>query len=229
MIHCLHGFLGRPSDWDILPFRHHAPDLFEGPEASMTLQAERLNRDAVDGDVLIGYSMGGRLALHALLAAARPRYSAAVIISTGLGIQDAELRRDRWLRDVRWSERFLADDWTSVVSDWNAQPLFSGHALPRPEQEFDRAALSRVIRDWSPAEHGDLGPQLERLDLPILWIAGERDEAYAAIARRVSSSHPGIISNWIAPNAGHRVPWDATDAFVAHVLDFLAEHDVHLP
>ncbi len=194
----------------------------------MALQAERVNHGAVDGDVLIGYSMGGRLALHALLAAERPQYAAAVIISTGLGIQDAELRRERRMRDARWSERFLSDDWKNVVRDWNAQPLFSGHALPRSGEEFDRDTVSRIVRDWSPAEHQDLTPQLGQLRLPILWIAGQRDEAYAAIARRVASSHP-TISSWIAAEAGHRVPWESTASFTARVEAWLAGHGVHLP
>ena len=71
---CLHGFLGQSSDWNFLRARWNivAPDLFvPGPagESSMTEWAENLLVLLPGRYVLVGYSLGGRLALHALAAA----------------------------------------------------------------------------------------------------------------------------------------------------------------
>jgi 2-succinyl-6-hydroxy-2,4-cyclohexadiene-1-carboxylate synthase len=228
VIWCLHGFLGRPSDWAFLPFEHRAPDLFDHPEPSLPLQAARLNAITHDGDVLIGYSMGGRLALHALLAADRPQYAAAVIVSTGVGISDADQRADRLRRDALWAQRFETDPWSEVVRDWNAQPVFGGHEVERSEGDFDRHALGAVMRGWSPAAHPDLGSRIADLDVPILWIAGESDAPYAAIAERAAASNARITAT-IVQGAGHRVPWEASDEFVALVSSFLGDCGVRLP
>jgi 2-succinyl-6-hydroxy-2,4-cyclohexadiene-1-carboxylate synthase len=228
VIWCLHGFLGQPSDWAFLPFEHRAPDLFDHPELSLPLQAARLNASTSDGDVLIGYSMGGRLALHALLAADRPRYAAAVIVSTGLGIADASQREDRLRRDATWARRFEKDPWDEVVRDWNAQPVFSGHEVARSEADFDRQSLSAVVRGWSPAAHADHEARIADLDLPFLWIAGERDAPYAAIAERAAASNV-LITASIVSGAGHRVPWEASNEFLARVSTFLHDCGVRLP
>ena len=68
-------------------------------------------------DVLVGYSMGGRLALQALIDGAP--FDRAVIISAGLNLE--ENRDERRARDEAWARRFESDPWDEVIRDWNAQ------------------------------------------------------------------------------------------------------------
>jgi 2-succinyl-6-hydroxy-2,4-cyclohexadiene-1-carboxylate synthase len=186
------GFLGLPSDWDFLPWPHSPSD----------------------GDVVLGYSMGGRLALRLLEAR---RFRAAIIVSAGLNAPDAGRR----LRDEAWARRFEADEWSKLMRDWNAQPVFGGHVLDRREDEYDRAELARQLREYSPAVLPP--PRLEAIETPVLWIAGERDAKYAEIARRAVERLPNA-ELWICPDAGHRVPWEQPEAFVARLRDFLELH-----
>src|SRR5687767_9970322 len=173
MIRTLSGFLGTPSDWDFLPWPH-------SPHT---------------GDILLGYSMGGRLALQLL---ERERFRCAIIVSAGLNAPDEKRRA----RDEEWARRFESEDWSSLMRAWNAQPVFGGHALERHEADYDRRELARQLRDWSPAVLPP--PNLERIDTPILWIAGERDARYVDIARRAIERIPHA-ELWICPDAGHRV------------------------
>lgn len=186
----LHGFLGLPSDWDFLR------DEFE-------VDAIDVLRDEIppQGDVLLGYSLGGRLALQALLGGAK--YERAIIVSTR--VSDAE--PDRRERDEAWARRFETEEWEPLLRDWNAQPLFGGHAMPRQERDFDRAALARALRELSPAVLPSVAERLRELDLPILWIAGERDIKYVAEARRVGELLPRAEVAIVA-GAAHRVPWE---------------------
>ncbi len=189
VIRTLSGFLGVPSDWDFLPWPH-SPD---------------------SGDVLLGYSMGGRLALQLL---EKQCFTKAVIVSAGLNAPDDNRRK----RDEEWARRFESEDWPSLMAAWNAQPVFGGHALARNEADYDRRELARQLRDWSPAVLPP--PNLERIDTPILWIAGERDAKYVDIARRAVERLPNA-ELWICPGAGHRVPWEQPEAFVERLRGFL--------
>lgn len=198
----LHGFLGLPSDWDFLR------DEWE-------VDAIDVLRDPVPpaGDVLLGYSLGGRLALQALLGGAT--YRRAILVSTR--VSDAE--PDRRARDEAWARRFETEAWESVLRDWNAQALFGGHSMPREERDFDRAALARALRELSPAVLPPVGARLGEIDIPVLWIAGERDAKYVAEARRAVELLPHAQLA-IVPGAAHRVPWERPAALRALVREF---------
>jgi 2-succinyl-6-hydroxy-2,4-cyclohexadiene-1-carboxylate synthase len=198
----LHGFLGLPSDWNFLR------------EAGLDVIAPPLTAIPKSGDVLLGYSLGGRLALQALLAGAK--YRKAVIVSAGLGIEDRVAREERRRLDDRWAHKFERDPWQRVLREWNAQPVFGGHALRRREEDFDRRELARQIREWSPAVLPAVTWRLREIGIPVLWIAGERDEKYVAEGNRAVSLLPqGEL--WICPGAGHRVPWEQPAAFVGRL------------
>lgn len=192
LIRTLSGFLGLPSDWDFLPWTH----------------------SATGGEVLLGYSMGGRLALQMLESR---RFAKAVIVSAGLNAPDEERRA----RDEEWARRFEREEWSALMRAWNAQPVFGGHHLERREEDYDRAELARELREYSPAVLPP--PRLESIATPILWIAGERDAKYVDIARRAVERLPNA-ELWICPDAGHRVPWEQPEAFVSRLRAFLDMH-----
>ena len=183
MIRVLPGFLGLASDFDFLP--------------------------PCREEVILGYSMGGRLAL-----AEAHRYEKAVIVSAGLNAPDEERRA----RDEAWAQRFETEEWGSLMQAWNAQPVFGGHAIERREQDYDRAELARQLREWSPAVLPP--PALESIATPVLWVAGARDAKYVDVARQAVARLPHA-ELWICPNAGHRVPWEQREAFVARLREFL--------
>ncbi|HVE69810.1 MAG TPA: alpha/beta fold hydrolase [Thermoanaerobaculia bacterium] len=187
----LPGFLGLPSDFDFLP--------------------------PVDADVVLGYSMGGRLALRQLETRGAAAASAAVIISTGLNAPD-EARR---VRDEEWARRFESEEWSSLMRAWNVQEVFGGHVVDRREEDFDRAELARQLREYSPAVLPP--PRLESIETPILWIAGERDSKYVDIAKTAVRRLPHA-ELWICPAAGHRVPWERPELLVARLRTFLDLH-----
>lgn len=164
--------------------------------------------------MLLGYSMGGRLALRLL---EEQRFRGAIIVSAGLNAPDDERR----VRDEEWARRFESDDWSSVMRDWNAQPVFGGNVIERCEADYDRAELARHLREYSPAVLPP--PKLESIETPVLWIAGERDAKYVDVARRAVARLPNA-ELWISPHAGHRVPWEQPELFVSRLRDFLDLH-----
>ena len=117
MLWCLHGFLGRGADWEALRAGWEpdlpalrTPNLFTDPPQHESLAefGVRFAHEVAQVDAapaILGYSLGGRLALHALVA--RPeQWKAAIVVSAHLGMLDAAERATRVADDARWADRF---------------------------------------------------------------------------------------------------------------------------
>jgi 2-succinyl-6-hydroxy-2,4-cyclohexadiene-1-carboxylate synthase len=203
VITCLHGFLGAPSDWNFLR------------DAGFAIDTPPLDAIPPRGDTLLAYSLGGRLALHALLAGAQ--YERAIFISTGLGIEDEPARAARRASDEAWAHRFESEIWDSVIDAWNAQPVLAGPSLPRSRDDYD----PRALREWSSGSLPPVASRLHELTIPTLWIAGARDTKYVAEAQRAASlTRNARVA--IIDDAGHRVPWERPEVFIETVRGFVA-------
>jgi len=196
VITCLHGTLGSPRDWDFLR------------DAGFAIETPPLDAIPEHGDILLGYSLGGRLALQALLAGAN--YKRAILVSTGLGIESEVARAARRASDEAWAQRFESEDFESVLADWNAQPVLAGPVLSRARDDYD----PRALREWSSGALPPVASRLHELNIPTLWIAGARDTKYVAEAKKAATltANARVV---IVENAGHRVPWEQPAEFMA--------------
>lgn len=196
VITCLHGFLGNPRDWDFLR------------EAGFEIETPPLDAIPHHGDILLAYSLGGRLALQALLAGAT--YRRAILVSTGLGIEGEEARAARRESDQAWAQRFESEEFDVVMTAWNAQPVLAGPALHRTRDDYD----PRALREWSSGALPPIASRLHDLTITTLWIAGARDSKYVAEAHRAASlASDARVA--IVQDAGHRVPWEQPSRFIA--------------
>ena len=231
----LHGFLGRPADWEAvkasLPkndrIKIYTPDYFKDKNLSPThgfaTWAQNFNRwvqmetHGADRNVLIGYSLGGRLALHALEQKPALWYK-SLLISTNPGFNDhcasfdpqSEERRQRWMSDSYWAEEFLKSSWETLINNWNAQPVFGGSEKEpsRIEKDYSRELLGLALTQWSLAQQKNMRPLLQELANKISWVVGERDEKFVALAEAL---HQDIkqLKTEVIPEASHRVLFDS--------------------
>jgi len=163
--------------------------------------------EAGEGRFLCGYSLGGRLALRAALREP-DRYRGVVTVGATAGIDEPALRSARAEADERlaaWMEAAPIED---IVSVWERQPLFADQPEPLIEEqragrlEQDPLGLALLLRT---AGQGVLEPvwhELVMFELPLLAIAGARDEGYAAAARRIADTAPHATAV-IVEEAGH--------------------------
>ena len=186
--------------------------------------AERVD----DGDVVVGYSMGGRLALRAALR--RPgKFGALVLAGTSAGIEDDRARAERRLADellAAWIEEHTIEDF---AARWEAEPVFASQppelrAAQRPGRlSHEPARLARLLRSAGQGMFEPVWHELERIDCPVLAVAGELDTAYAdaafRIAERVRRGRARLIGG-----AGHAPQLERPEEFSAVLLDFLDEH-----
>ncbi|NWK57179.1 alpha/beta fold hydrolase [Verrucomicrobiaceae bacterium N1E253] len=238
MIWALHGAVGRPADWlglsdalraHGLPLRGEVRrldlwrflDCCPMPLSQFgdTLASEIARVD--DEPILIAYSMGGRLALHALIA--RPElWKAAVIISAHPGLQEESERAVRRAQDAIWSARALKGDWREFLEQWQAQSVLAdGPAMPDRMQLKDRrTSVARSFVDWSLGAQQDLRPQLRAVSCPVLWLSGARDEKFTALAEEVVPFFQNA-SHQVLEDCGHRVPWEKSEAFAGVCVQWL--------
>lgn len=221
MKYALHGFLGRPNDWKFLGDDLEKVDLFryDPLPASLEEWAHRFN-ESVDGEghVLIGYSLGSRLALHALKQQPS-KWAAAVLISCHPGIEDEHEKSLKLETDLKWSQRFLKEPWNVLMRDWNKQlVLESSHHLPREESHYGRESLQHALSHWS------TGTQqiFKEIDIPTLWIVGELDKKYIDLSQKITLKHEKSCKK-ILPGCGHRVHIDNPELLNQTIQTFLNE------
>lgn len=217
----VHGFLGAPEDWDgvvaLLGPRVRADrvDLHELGCESVDAAAERLAaRIRASGcDALVGYSMGGRIALAASRApgAGFP----CVLLSTGPGTEDDAARAARAAEDDARSGEIVRDGLPAFVERWYRMPMF---AALRGSDRFDAVRARRAagdgafwaacVRGCSPGRSAPLWDALPRLARGSSFAVGSRDDRYASFADRVEREAPGVRVVRIA-GAGHALPLEA--------------------
>ena len=236
MIHSLHGNAGLPDDLMPLvlasgqPFHawHLWRTLAERPEAdSFDAFGIHLNgtaaRDTQRPRILLGYSLGARLALHALTQ--QPQlWDAAILISAHPGLRTDEERAARLPQDHAWAVRFLRDAWPDVMAAWNAQPVLAGETIPSTDRrliETWRREIAHACDVWSLGRQADLRPLLPSVRCPVLWITGARDEKFTALAAESCSLLPHA-RHAIIPDAGHRVHLDQPSAVATEIAGFLS-------
>jgi 2-succinyl-6-hydroxy-2,4-cyclohexadiene-1-carboxylate synthase len=229
MVLFIPGFMQRGDAWrpvaELLPERYpsvmleHRQNNFEG----------RLREIAAAGDgrLLVGYSLGGRLVLRAALRDPE-RYLGVVTIGATAGIDEPTLRSTRAEADERlaaWMEAAPIED---IVGVWERQPLFADQSealiqAQRPGRlAQDPAGLAMVLRT---AGQGVLEPvwhELLLLDLPVLAIAGARDEGYVRAAKRIADTAPRGRAE-IVEDAGHSVQLQRPDEVARLLEGFLEE------
>lgn len=235
---CLHGAVGAVADWRGLAqalatkgISTRAVDLWRFLECESVTMPEfgkRLNADA-EGEIpraarriLIGYSMGGRLALHALLEGGP--WDAAVIISANPGSRDPNEAAARRVADTVWATQALTLPWQDFIEKWNAQPLL-GRAMRDSREDGKlmqrRREIARSFVDWSVGNQQPLWERLREIRIPTLWIAGENDAKFRAIAKEAAGLSDQF-SLAIAPDAGHRVPWENEEWLVEKIAGVVA-------
>ncbi len=232
----LHGFLGAPGDWAevirgfgpgtrclALWLPGHGPDPEPvGPVAgAFARTAEGFDRRLAALGVaragVVGYSMGGRLAL-AWAVLAGGRVGRLALVGASPGLEDPAERARRAAQDEERAADLEARGLAAFLDDWYAQPLFAdlvrrpgfAHVLTR-RAKGRPLALAAALRALGTGRQPPLGQALAARRDRALLVAGARDTPYAALGAAWAARGPGLTAVTI-PDAGHSPHLETPDA-----------------
>lgn len=221
----VHGFLGSPADWaDVLArlspgIACDCVPLVELGCASVAdaarALAARLGRSPCDA--LVGYSMGGRIALE--LAATRPELAPRlVLLSASPGLEGDDERARRAAEDDRRAAELLLDGLDAFVERWYRLPLFAPFAAHASFADArarrghgDAAFWARCVAACSPGRAEPRWSAIPAIAARTTFVAGALDERYAAVAARARALAPALRVEIVA-GAGHVLPLEAPAA-----------------
>ncbi|NND02303.1 MAG: alpha/beta fold hydrolase [Acidimicrobiia bacterium] len=166
-------------------------------------------------NVVLGYSMGGRLGVAAALESTAP--FVAVMVSAGIGISDPAARTQRKQADEDLARHLEAIGEEEFMAGWETNDQLGGHSGFATIRRANTAAgVSGALRGMGQGLQPYYGGRLEEITRPTIWLAGEADPVYVEIATEAASMTPNATLV-IVPGARHSVVADAPEA-VAHVL-----------
>ncbi len=242
----LHGFSQSSATWEkvaanLAEQRHIiAPDLIghgqsERPNDETAyemgaviewLDALTTSRGAKKVD-LLGYSMGGRLALN--YACTHPDHIASLVLeSTGLGTNDQHQQEQMLKRDQDSIIKLTQQGIEAFMDEWESLPIFRSQvALPldircqlrRERLNNDPTAMALTIKGIGQHKMPDLTAKIHHLPISILYIAGTQDQKYANIAEQLKQN-PSIKCTLI--DAGHNTHLESPKEFCDVVSAFLS-------
>ena len=197
-----------------------APDHGESQGVSLSLQetGDEL-ADIAFGKVLVGYSMGARMALHAAIQ--HPYAMTGLVLVSGTpGIEDDSERAARVQADEELASRIESIGTSAFILEWIKQPLFAKSKFSIEEiQDRSRntpTSLATSLRKCGTGQQEPLWEQLQEINIPVLLICGARDEKFSEIAKRMNQLIPHSTLR-ILDKAGHNAHLDQPEAFAQAV------------
>lgn len=224
----LHGFLGTKADFE--PLFNCLPNSIERiaidlpghgsePMSEDVVEAVKKQIDQIGAKNLVGYSVGGRLAL-ALKTRYQNDFEKVVVLSGHPGLSNPQESEERWKRDQVWIERLQTLSINQFLKLWYEQPLFESlHKRPellrtiiekRAQQNV--AGLISFFRAFSLAKAPtcNLYPN-------TLFVCGEEDLKF----RQLYHTLPPFIQREVVPQSGHILPLENPQGCADAIVNFL--------
>jgi 2-succinyl-6-hydroxy-2,4-cyclohexadiene-1-carboxylate synthase len=241
----LHGFTGSAANWAVvrpyfeLHFKTTAVDLLGHGQTDSPDDPQRYSIEQAADDLntlltalqpnqpahLLGYSMGGRLALYTALT--YPTLIRTLVLeSASPGLKSEAERTARRAHDQQLAAKIEAEGLQAFVDDWTNQPLFATqpdtvrNRLRAQRLQNNPAGLASSLRGMGTGVQPSLWERLGELTCPTVLITGEHDAKYAAIAQEMQPMIPDC-KTVVVPGAGHSVHAEQPDIYVQTVLEYL--------
>lgn len=239
----LHGFLGCGDDWAEIAeplepdFRVLTPDL-PGHGGAVGLQPSAYTMDGAADDLIqsldikgihkasvVGYSMGGRLALH--LALRHPdRVERLILLSASPGLRTEKERAARRALDQQYADEIEAD-LEGFLERWYRMPLFGSLdestrlALITKRSQNNPAELRKSLEGMGTGAQPSHWEHLHQIHVPAWAVAGADDAKFVEIANRIAETTSFNVV--VVPDASHAVLNERPE-YVASLLRNLLVH-----
>lgn len=245
----LHGFTGTASTWREVrdefkeKYRTIAVDLTGHGNTTVPVEPERYAMEeqiedlealfeqlSVDSCYLVGYSMGGRIAL-AYTTRYPERVKALILESSSPGLVDEQARSERKAADKLLAGRIIDEGIQSFVNRWENIPLFSSQkSLPAKKREAIRKerlqqselGLANSLIGIGTGIQKSYWEAIRSVSKPVLLLTGEYDAKFVAIAREMAAISPSW-QHTVVPEVGHAIHVEKPRLFATMIMEYLQE------
>jgi 2-succinyl-6-hydroxy-2,4-cyclohexadiene-1-carboxylate synthase len=245
----LHGFTGSTSSWREVTgylrgnYRTIAVDLTGHGKSSIPEDVGRysMNQQVQDLEqlftalslerfILVGYSMGGRVAL-AYTVRHSMRVSSLILESSSPGLKTKDERANRKAADNRLAERILTDGLAAFIDFWETIPLFASQTTLSDKKQLavrnerlnqSETGLANSLRGIGTGSQPSYWESLGAINLPVLLITGELDTKFVNISREMESNFPNVRHETIE-HAGHAIHVEKPATFATMIEEHISE------
>lgn len=232
----LHGLLGCSDEWrEQITYCDQQPSIvldLPGHGQSSTVSVknfqqisalikETLKQNNIEQYWLIGYSLGGRIAMYHGCYGDDNALQGIIIEAGNPGLKTLEDRNNRILHDKRWAQRLREEAIETVLIDWYQQPVFAElnkeecQQLVEKRKQNNAFAIADILENLSLGHQPWLVDKLKKLPIPFVYLCGERDNKFKTMAAQHA------FETHIIPDAGHNTHLANSVAFgttINHVL-----------
>ena len=209
-----HGKTGRQGEWR---------ENYGMSDVAVAI-IELLKKLAIERCFLIGYSMGGRLALY--LAIFFPHYFLKVVLeSASPGLETQLAREERIKKDLLLAKRLETEDFALFIEQWYQKPLFASFVRhPKYQRAISQRLQNNPFKLAKSLHCLGLGVQpslwkgLVKIEVSTLLVVGELDSKFVAINQRINSKSLQFKLK-IVENTGHNVHLEQSQQF-AQIVSF---------
>ncbi len=231
------GFLSKTEDFaDIIknlnvPYAVYSVDLFSEVPTSEAIEYQDFLNSLNDQlltipskqKILVGYSLGARLALGLYLKSPKT-YSGLFLESLNPGIADSKEREERLILDRHLADQIRDSGFEEFLKSWYQNPIFAlseemQKNIVSEKLEHDPIQIAKILEDLSPGKMPSYWEDLSKITCPVALVNGEKDSKFVGIAREVKKIIPDskLI---IASDAGHNIHHLNTDFYIKELNKF---------
>lgn len=237
----LHGFSGSGADFHPLAKSDPTKSLWWTPDMPghgyntqpATLKAVFNELDIIAKQInepflLIGYSMGGRLALQYAVKRAEI-IKGIILIGTTPGIIDHNERQQRQERDHKLATRIESIGVPAFIEEWLNTPLIKTQKnipdnIRSPMRErrnmLNPRALANNLRGLGTGSLEAVWSKLGKISCPVLVLAGEKDQKFVQIGKEMAKALPNA-EYCSVPCTGHCAHLENTPFFLAQLENMI--------
>ncbi|MDX2109119.1 MAG: 2-succinyl-6-hydroxy-2,4-cyclohexadiene-1-carboxylate synthase [Verrucomicrobiota bacterium] len=248
VIIALHGFTGAGQDFEVLAGHptntytwvcpdclghgdSHAPELMSAYslENFIAMMDALFAKYGKQGNTFVlGYSQGGRLALHWAMRHGQ-KLAGLVLIGATAGIETPMERAERVDLDNKRAARIKRFGVEEFLREWMSSPLIATQSrLPEPwksallkrREKNSVAGLTGALTYWGAGVLPSLWDDLPKLACPVLIITGTEDTKFSGLAQRMARNF--LRSRFVqVPEAGHAAHLEAPAKALSFINDFI--------
>lgn len=232
----LHGLLGSQQDWAEvfallqkyshirplaidLPYHAGSQDIGCTDFADCRQQLHQtLTTQISQPFFLVGYSLGGRIALDYAFHQPNPYLKGVILEGANIGLKTEMEKQARWRNDRLWADRFRREPIQNVLTDWYQQPVFADLSpnkrfdFIQKRQNNDGKKIAQMLEATSLAKQ----PLFDCTQDPRLhFLIGEKDLKFREMAESNGLNYQLIH------NAGHNAHQHNPHDFVLRLVGLI--------